>query len=162
VLSWLENTPFAAWERGESLWGWPLTLTVHVVGTALAVGLVFIVSLRLLGLFGTIPYRSLTPLFAVVWFAFAVELVSGFVLWMTKPTRYVVDIAFMLKLALIVVGFFLTLQFYRMMTREAPSWEPAGSVSSRQATLAGASLLVWCGVLVAGRLTAHLGALYTG
>jgi len=162
VLAWLENTEFAVWERGESLWGWPLILTVHVLGTAAVVGLMFVVSLRLLGLFETIPYGSLKRLFPVIWVAFAVQFVSGAMLWMAKPTRYVADTAFVLKVALVAVGFVLALYLYDTLKREAASWEAAGAVSSRGAKFVAANLLVWCGVLIAGRLTAHLGALYSG
>jgi len=69
------------------------------------IGFVIIVNLRLLGLFETIPYTSLRRLFPVIWAAFAVQVVSGFVLWTTKPTRYVADGAFMLKILFIVIGF---------------------------------------------------------
>ena len=67
MLEWLEATQFSAWERGESLWGWPFSLTVHALGTALAIGFIFIINLRLLGLFEMIPYTSLKRLFPVVW-----------------------------------------------------------------------------------------------
>jgi hypothetical protein len=161
VLASLENTQFSDWMRSE-LWGWPLVLTIHVLGTAVVIGFIVIISLRLLGLFETIPYSSLNRLFPVVWVAIVVQLLSGFVLWMTKPTRYVADTAFMLKLSLVIIGIVLTLYFYAMMKRGAASWDAAGTAPSRGIKFAAASLLVWCGVLVAARLTAHLGSLYTG
>jgi len=162
VLAWLESTQFSAWERSDSLWGWPFALTVHVLGTAVAIGLIFIICLRLLGLFETIPYSSLNRLFPVIWVAFVVQFLSGFALWMTKPTRYVADIAFMLKFALFIIGVVLTSYLYDIMKREAASWEAAGAVSSRGYKFVAPSLLVWCGVVVAGRLTAYLGSLYAG
>jgi hypothetical protein len=162
VLASLESSPFSVWERSDSLWGWPFTLTVHTLGTALVIGLIFIINLRLLGLFETIPYTSLKRLFPIVWAAFAVQFLSGFALWMTKPTRYVVDAAFLLKLVLVIVGFVLTLYLYGALKREAASWEAAGAVSPRGFKFVVPSLLLWCVVLIAGRLTAYLGALYTG
>jgi hypothetical protein len=158
----LENSPFSVWERGDSLWGWPFTLTVHTLGTAVVIGLVFIINLRLLGLFETVPYTSLKRLFSVVWAAFAVQVLSGAVLWMTKPTRYVADVAFLLKLLLVIAGFVLMLYLYGTVRREAASWEAAGAVSSRGFKFVAPALLVWCGALIAGRLTAYLGSLYTG
>jgi hypothetical protein len=158
VLEWLENTQLSAWVRTE-LWGWPLALTVHAFGTALVVGFIFIINLRLLGLFETIPYTSLNRLFPVVWVALVLQLLSGFTLWMTKPTRYVADGAFVLKFSLVIVGAILTLYFYRTIKREAAAWEAAGGVSSRGVKFVAATLLVWCGVVVAGRLTAHLGSI---
>lgn len=161
MLSGLEGTEFAAWVR-ESFWGWPFVLTIHVLGNAVVVGLFFVIGLRLLGLFETIPYPSLKRLFPVIWVAFAVQVVTGFVLWITKPTQYVADTAFVLKMLLVAIGFVLTLYFYGLMNREAASWEKAGAGSSRAVRFAAVSLLVWCGVVIAGRLTAHLGAFYTG
>jgi hypothetical protein len=161
VLAWLESSQFSAWVRSE-LWGWPLALTLHAFGTALVVGFTFIITLRLLGLFETIPYASLSRLFPVIWAALLVQFLSGFTLWMAKPTRYVTDGAFVLKLSLVVVGIILTFYLYRTIRREAAAWEAAGAVSSRGVKFVAANLLLWCSVLVAGRLTAYLGPIYAG
>lgn len=157
MLEWLENTQFAAGVR-EDVWGWPLALTLHAFGTALVVGFILIISLRLLGFFKMIPYTSLGRLFPVIWAALLLQFLSGFTLWMAKPTRYVADGAFMLKLSLIVVGIILTLQFYRTINLEAPAWEAQGAVSARGVKFVAAALLVWGSVLVAGRLTGYLGS----
>jgi hypothetical protein len=161
VLAGLENSQFSAWIRGE-LWGWPLALTVHEFGTALVLGLIFIICLRLLGLFETIPYTSLNRLFPVIWAALVLQLLTGFALWMSKPTRYVADVAFLLKVLFVIIGFILTLYLYGSIKREAASWDTAGAVSSDGAKFVAPSLLAWCVVLVAGRLTAYLGSFYTG
>ena len=158
MLEWLENTQLAAWVR-DTLWGWPLALTVHAFGTALVVGFIFIIGLRLLGLFELIPYTSLNRLFPVVWVALILRFLSGFTLWMTKPTRYVADGAFVLKFSLVIVGIVLTWYFYETIKREAASWEAKGAVSSRGVKLVAAALLVWCSVVVAGRLTGYLGSI---
>jgi hypothetical protein len=161
VLAWLESTQLSALVRDE-LWGWPLAVTVHVFGTAAVIGFIFIINLRLLGLFETIPYGSLNRLFPVIWVAFVLQLLSGFALWMTKPTQYVADVAFVLKLSLVAVGFVLTLYFRGAIKREAAAWEAAGTLPSGAVKFVAAALLVWCGVVVTGRLTAHLGSFYTG
>jgi hypothetical protein len=161
VLAWLEGSQFSAWVRGE-LWGWPLALTVHAFGTALVIGFTFIISLRLLGLFETIPYTALNRLFPVLWVALVLQFLSGFTLWMTKPTQYVADGAFVLKFLLVIVGIVLTWSFSGTIKREAAAWQAAGAVSSRAVKFVAASLLVWCSVLVAGRLTAYLGSIPVG
>jgi hypothetical protein len=158
VLTGLEGSPFAAWVRGESLWGWPLVVTVHTLGTAVVIGLIFVIMLRLLGLFETIPYTSLKRLFPVLWVAFAFELATGFMLWATKATLYVADGAFLLKSLFMIVGVALTIYLYGIMKREAASWEAAGAVSSDAAKLVAPTLLAWCVVLVAARMTALLGS----
>jgi hypothetical protein len=141
------------------VWGWPFVITLHTLGTAVVIGLIFIITLRLLGLFETIPYTSLKRLFPVLWVAFVVEFATGFVLWGTKPTRYVADGAFLLKSLFIIVGFVLTVYLYGMMKREAASWETSGAVSSDAAKLVAPTLLAWCVVLVAARMTALLGSI---
>jgi hypothetical protein len=158
VLEWLESSQFSTWIRTE-LWGWPLALTLHALGTAILVGFILIIGLRLLGLFTMIPYTLLNRLFPVLWGALALQFVSGFMLWMTKPTQYVVDVAFVLKSSLIVVGVLLTLNLYRMLKREAGAWPAKEPASSRAVTMGTVAVLVWCVVLVAGRLTAHLGSI---
>jgi hypothetical protein len=161
VLTSLESSEFSGLLRSE-LWGWPLVLTLHVLGTAVVVGFIIIISLRLLGLFETISFSSLNRLFPVVWAAIVVQVLTGVALWMTKPTRYVADTAFVLKTLLVFIGIVMTVYFYATLRREAASWDASGSVPAKSVKFAAASLLVWCGVVVAGRLTAHLGALYTG
>ena len=159
MLEWLENTQVSAAVRTE-LWGWPLVLTAHALGTALVMGFVLIISLRLLGLFNLMPYASLRRMFPVVWAALALQLISGFILWMTKPSQYLADVAFLLKVLLVVVGTTLTLSLYGTVTREATTWDAkGGAVSSRAVTFVAATVLVWCGALIAGRLTAYLGSL---
>jgi hypothetical protein len=161
VLEWLESTEFSYLIRSE-LWGWPLVLTVHAFGTALVVGFILIIGLRLLGLFELIRYTSLNRLFPVVWVGLLVQFLSGFILWSTKPTRYVADGAFVLKFGLIIVGIVLTLYFQGVIKREAASWEAKGAVSSPMIKFAAATLIVWCSVVVAGRLTGYLGSINLG
>jgi len=160
LLNSLETSQFSALVKTE-LWGWPLALTVHALGTALVVGFIIIICLRLLGLFETIPYAVVNRLFPVVWIALVVQLLSGFVLVAAKPTRYFADSAFVLKLALIVIGVILTIYFQGTIKREAASWEASGAVSSRGVKFVAVSLLLWCTVLIAGRLAGYLGALPT-
>jgi hypothetical protein len=157
VFEWLEGTQLSSWIRGE-LWGWPLVLTIHVLGTALVVGFVFIIGLRLLQLFELIPYSSLNRLFPVLWVGLGLQLLSGLALWVTRPTRYVSDGAFVLKFLLVIVGTVLALQVYGLIRREASSWQAGGAVSSRGVRLAAATLAVWCAVIIASRLTGYLGS----
>jgi hypothetical protein len=160
LLESLEASQFSALVKTE-LWGWPLALTVHAFGTALIVGFYIIISLRLLGVFQTIPYAAVSRLFPVIWIALVVQILSGFVLVAAKPTRYFADSAFVLKLSLIIVGIILTMYFQGTAKREAASWQVNG-VSSRGVKFVAVSLLLWCTVLIAGRLAGYLGALPTG
>ena len=161
MLAWLENSPFSVWEKGGSLGGWPTVLTIHVLGTALVIGLIVIVHLRLLGLFDGIAYSSLRRLFSALWAGFAVQFLSGLALWTTKATQYTIDVAFLVKLVLVVAGFVLTLILYGAVKRDSVSWA-ADTATPRRFEVVLPSLLIWCAVLIFARLTAFLGALPYG
>ena len=142
------------------MWGWPFALTVHAFGTAVVIGFIFIIGLRLLGFFRTIPVTSLTGLFPVVWIAVVFQFLSGFTLWMTKPAKYLSDWAFIIKFSLVCTGLVVTWYYFNTMRKETPQWEASGVVSQRGYKFVAATVVWWAAVLVAGRLTAYLGTLY--
>jgi hypothetical protein len=160
VLESLGNSDFALWVNQS--WGWPIALTVHAFGTATIVGLMFIIGLRLLGFFRTIPYTSLNRLIPLIWIAFVFQAISGFTLWMTKPAQYMADGMFEVKFSLVIIAFIVMFYFHGTMRRETAGWETAGTVSSRGLKLGVAMCLLWAGVTIGGRLTAYLGSLYAG
>ncbi len=158
MLEWLEGTDLSSWIRTE-LWGWPLALTLHALGTAVVVGFVLIIGLRLFRLFELIPLSALVRLFPIVWAGLALQALTGFVLWMTRPTRYVSDGAFVLKVVLIVLGTVLAVKVFGLIRREADLPQAGGAVSSRVAAMAAVTLVVWCAVVIASRLTGYLGSI---
>ena len=158
MLDWIQNTEYATWVR-ES-WGWPFALTLHAFGNAMVVGLSFIICLRVLGLFRTIPYTSLNKLVPVMWLGVAIQVYSGLTLWSSKPLKYFGDGLFQWKLSLVFLGVVITWYFQNTLKRETESWSAAGTVTSRGVKIVAATALVWAAVLIAGRLTAYLGQLY--
>jgi hypothetical protein len=160
VIEWLDSTSYAIWFR-ESLWGWPTALTFHAFGTAVVIGFIFIIALRMMGLFRTIPITSLKTLFPIIWVAVLIQVWSGFSLWMTKPARYLNDGMFQSKLSLVITSIIVTIIFQVVFWQNVDTWEAAGGTPSRNIKIfVAATTLLWCGVLVAGRLTAYLGSLY--
>ena len=77
MLEWLETSEYAQWMLGESLFGWPFMLTIHAFGTAVVIGFIFIIDLRLLGFFRTIPYNSLNRMLQVLWIALVLKDIKG-------------------------------------------------------------------------------------
>jgi hypothetical protein len=159
VFGWLANTEYSAWVR-ES-WGWPFALTLHAFGNAAVVGLIFIIAMRLLGLFRTIPYTSLHRLMPFLWTGFVCQVASGYTLWSSKPDRYLADAMFDVKFSFVILGAILTWYFQGVLKQEATGWQATGTVSSRGVQLVCAAALAWAAVLTTGRLTAYLGTLYT-
>jgi hypothetical protein len=158
VLEWLAHTPYAEWVNQS--WGWPFALTIHAFGTATVVGLIFIIGLRLCGLFRTIPYAAMNKLFPLIWFAIVCQVLSGVTLWMTKPAQYLADGMFEVKFTLVVIAAVVTWYFHDIMKREAAGWDAKGAVSPKGRKFVAATCLLWAAVTIGGRLTAYLGALY--
>ena len=158
MLDAIQNTPYATWVR-ES-WGWPFALTFHAFGNAIVVGLIFIIAMRLFGLFRTIPYTSLSKLIPFIWTGVVVQVLSGGTLWASKPAKYMADGMFQWKLIFVITGIVVTLYFQKLLKREAPNWERSGRVTTFGVRFVALTALVWAGVLVVGRLTAYLGQLY--
>src|SRR5262245_53336610 len=119
-----------------------------------------IIGLRLLGVFRTIPYTSISRLIPVVWIGVACQVLSGFTLWITKPAQYLSDVMFETKFTLVLISVAVTWYFHVMLGRNAAAWDAAGKVSSRGVQVAAVTCLLWAAVTIGGRLTAYLGSLY--
>src|SRR5262245_14110702 len=152
MLDWFAQTPLAIWVSQSD--GWPLALTIQAFGSALMVGLFFIIGLRVLGVFETIPFSSLGRLLPYVWVSLALQAVSGFLLWLTKPAQYLADAMFVVKFSLVIVASVVTWYFQRTLRREAGTWEASGFVTSTGIKFGAATSLLWAAVLIGGRLTA--------
>jgi hypothetical protein len=140
--------------------GWPIALTIHAFGTAIVVGFMAIIALRLMGFFPGIPYTSLNSLFPYMWVTILFQALSGATLWMTKPAQYLGDGMFEVKFTLVIVSAIVLAIFQRTMNEEAVKWDLAGAVSPRGLKIGLASAVLWAGVTIGGRLTAYLGSLY--
>lgn len=158
LLKWLANSSYAQWVDESA--GWPIALTIHAFGVAIVIGFMFIIGLRLMGMFRTIPYNALNRLMPFIWIAVAFQILSGSTLWLTRPADYLADGMFEVKMLLLVIACIVTAYFHGAMKREAGGWETSGKVSSRGVRLGAASCVLWAAVVIGGRLTAYLGSLY--
>ena len=158
MIQWLANSPYALWVNQS--YGWPLALTIHAFGNAIVVGFMAIIALRLFGFFPGIPYNSLRSLIPYIWIAIVFQAFSGFTLWMTKPGAYLGDYMFEVKFTLVIVASVVMAFFQKVLREEGAKWDAAGVVSARGRNWGLASSLLWCCVLIGGRLTAYLGSLY--
>jgi hypothetical protein len=153
--SWLEMLPLSA-RIGESWW-FPLLESIHVLTAMFVVGSIAWVDLRMLGWAAKrYPLARFTrELITLTWAAFAIALVSGFGMFMTRAAWYVTNRAFQMKALLLVLAAINMALFHLWGQRGIQQWD-TGNPSSA-AKLAGAfSLCVWIGVTLAGRWTGHL------
>jgi hypothetical protein len=155
-LIWLESTAYAQWIL-TGLTGWPLVLTLHAVGLAIAVGIIWALDLRLLGLYRQIPLSSVNQLISLAWIGIALNIFSGFSLFMTQASYYVTSGPFLIKIGAIILGIINLALLQKILKRDAPKWEAAGgAVASDGRYFAMGSLALWTVAVVTGRLIAYL------
>jgi hypothetical protein len=146
--TWLEMTSLAA-RIGESAW-FPFLESMHVLSAMFVVGTVLMADLRLLG-WSARRYSVTVITDEVVqwtWGAFVIAVVTGLGLLMPRASSYVANPAFLTKVVLLALALvnMLTLHFFALRTERV----------RLQMTTGACSLLVWAGVVLAGRWIGHL------
>jgi hypothetical protein len=152
LCRWLEQTSVGAGIR-ESLWLFPAIETVHLLGMAALVGTVGVFDLRLLG--RTLRRERVSELGRrlLPWTsgAFAVQVVTGVLLFSSEAVKVYTNPAFRLKMLLIFLAGVHALVFHWTVYRNVASWDD-GAVLPVGAKVAGlVSILLWIGVVAAGR-----------
>ncbi len=146
ALAALHGSAAAASLRA-SPWLYPAVETVHILGLALLVGAVAVFDLRALGMVPALPRDTLgrlaLPLAAG---GLAAAGVSGAALFATNAVELAANPAFLWKMGLFLLAL-----------ANVALWHRWAAQSPGRARLgAAASLLLWTGVLVAGRLIAYV------
>ena len=154
---WLENTAIGVWTReSPSIWAYPTVLTLHTIGLGVLVGANAIIDLRLLGFAPRLPLPSLSPLYRFMWAGFAINAITGALLFVANATTKSTQPIFYVKLALIAAALAITGAIRRAVAGEpSTSHQPAPPVRSAR-RLAVVSLVLWTGAIAAGRLMAYL------
>lgn len=155
MFEWLEGTPVAIWV-GESLWGYPIMLGLHVVGLAIVVGIFVMRDLRLVGLFPGISYASLDSLRKLGWTGFVTNAISGCFLFSSQAVHFSTSTPFLLKISMIFLAAICAAVIQNKMRDESASWDGTGAVAGSVRVLAVVSIGLWMGAIIAGRLTAYL------
>jgi hypothetical protein len=152
LLAQLEASGLGTWVReSPSLWAYPAILTLHSVGLGIVVGASVIIDLKLLGRARALSMADLSGLLPVIWTAFAVNALTGVLLFIADATRKSAQPVFFVKLACIVLALFVLLRTRSMMV--APG---AARDDATHTVLAVCSLTLWLGAIAAGRLMAYL------
>jgi hypothetical protein len=153
---WLESTAIGVWAReSPSLWAYPMILTLHTIGLGVLVGANAIVDLRLLGFAPRLPLPSLSPLYRFMWAGFALNAVTGILLFVANATTKATQPVFYVKLSLIAAALIVTAAIRNAVDRERSGAHPPAAIRSA-GRLAVVSLVLWTGAIAAGRLMAYL------
>lgn len=151
-FTWVERTALAEWVR-ISVPGYPMMITLHSIGLAVMVGISVVLSLRMLGLFGKLPGRSLNGFFRWAWIGFVVNMGSGVSLWAMQAVDYARNWAFLVKITGVIIGASLVAVLQRQMAGVDPA--RSGMPPRHAKVIAVATIIVWTAAMVTGRLVAY-------
>jgi hypothetical protein len=153
---WLDNTPLSLAIR-ESAWVFPIIESTHVLTLALSVGIIATIDLRLAGLVmrGESASEISGQLLPWALGGFVVMFITGVLLFISQPMKCYNSILFTIKMTLLALAGLNALIFHLTIYRSMAQWDKA-VVPPLGARLAGLlSLLLWVGVIAAGRTMAY-------
>ena len=155
-MEWLANTPTSVYIR-ESLWGYPIIETVHVLGLCLFLGFTMLLDLRLLGVAmkrtpASEVCRRLEP-----WMVggFVVMIASGVLLFYGDPAKFYGSIFMRIKFGMLILAGLNVLIFKMGTYRKVGDWDVREKTPAGAKIAAGLSLVLWFGIVAAGRAIAY-------
>lgn len=140
----------------ESQYAYPGIETLHVVSLGLFLGLIIMMDVRLAGIGNwRTPFTQMQGrLFPWQMAGFAVQVVTGSLLFYSDPMRFYGNIFWWLKVALMALAAVNALAFHMTTYHSVAAWDDA--MPPFRARLSGfLSLAFWAGVVISGRLIAY-------
>ena len=138
----------------EGAWQFPALEVIHIYSMIFLITAVVLFDLSFIGFpvgRDTISHVAKIAL-RWTWVCFAINAVSGTLLFMSRAPEYSRNWAFQLKIALVFVGMIA----HTIILRKAARWEtsPAMAFGSKL-LMGGISMLIWLGVIAASRWIAY-------
>jgi uncharacterized protein YacL len=141
----------------QSVWVYPVIESVHVLCLCLFLGMAILLDLRLLGVtMKKVPVSEVAGrLLPWTVAGFIVMVITGALLFYGIPLRTYTNIFFRIKVALLLLAGINVWIFHSGIYLKIADWDTA-AVPPARARMAGAlSLVLWAGVVVAGRMIAY-------
>ena len=156
----LTDSPAHAWALGllrASQIVSPLAQAAHIVGFSIVLGVSGMIALRVLGLglASQSPPEMGRRLYPWLGGALVVLLLTGALLFLAQPQRYLVNLAFQAKLALLLANLALTAVLAAGLRRDARHGREAFWRGPAARLLAAVSVLLWVATILAGRMIAY-------
>jgi hypothetical protein len=149
---WLEQT----WVGGgirQSLWLFPAIETLHLLGMAALVGTITVYDFRLLGwMLRRERVSDLTRrLLPWSWAGFAVQVVTGALLFSSEALKVYCNPAFRVKMLLICLAGAHALIYHWTVYRNVATWDDSEALPAGAKIAGFFSILLWVGIVAAGR-----------
>lgn len=154
LITALENSALANW-AATSTWVYPWVNGLHAIGMGFLVGIVFVLSLRVLGV-GSYPIAPLKKFLLVARIAFVVNLCSGFILFSIDAGRFFTSPTFQVKFLCLTLGIATSIALARSIFPGGADVTTDFSPQSKAKLFAALAIVFWSGTILAGRMTAYL------
>ena len=136
-------------------YGWPSLETLHFIGLSMLIGVVLLIDLRMLGVMKNISFPSLHRLLPWAILGFGINTTTGMLFFVTAPGQYALNVAFIWKVALIVLAG--VNAFYFTLFDEAWILKPGDEAPFTAKAAALSAIVLWVGVLYFGSMLPFLG-----
>lgn len=153
---WLAATPLSHTIQ-TTKWVIPALQTIHILSVAVVFSSAVLVDLRLWRLLNRdMPLPEMARRFLpTIWPVLLVLLVTGSLLIIGEPRRSLLNSTFYLKMALLAVAIVLTAWLQWSLSSSPNFWDKDRGRRMAGQLAATLSILVWCGILFAGRWIAY-------
>jgi hypothetical protein len=156
-VRWLNGTSWSVYLR-ESDYPFGIIESFHILALGLSVGIVVWLDLRLMGL--VMRRHSVSDVVGqlepVAKCGFAVMVLSGSLLLLAEPMKCYNAISFRLKVVMLILAAVNVLVFHIIVYKNVTAWDKA-EITPWGAKIVGfVSILLWLGIIIAGRWTAYL------
>lgn len=147
---------FAGNMMRDIFWMWPFMENLHFMGLAALFGGLLAIDLRVIGICRFIPMKAALSLIPYVIAAFALNMLTGIMFFTGDPYRYFYNLAFQWKMALIVLAGVNALWFWFGEHAKLSKLADGEEADVPAKIIAIASLALWVGIIVLGRLIPYL------
>jgi hypothetical protein len=153
---WFEHTALSQTIQRID-WIVPAVQTIHILAITVVAASALMINLRLIGVFSADrPLQEVSARFLpLVWWPLLVLLATGAIMIIGEPARSLKNPAFQLKMALLVSALTVTLIYQILLRRDAALGSLASGHRAAATTIATLSMMLWAGIIFAGRWIAY-------
>lgn len=141
----------------SNYWVWPTLEMIHFLGLCLVLGSLLIVDLSVIGFARGISLKLVDKFVIATLIGFALNAVTGVLFVVGDPARYFQNIAFKIKVLLIIFAGFNALYFtFRVRPRIAAGSDDFRAIGKDAKISTALSLTFWTSIIVLGRLIPYV------
>lgn len=156
-IDWLYATPLSLFIQTRS-WIIPTIQIIHILTLSVLFTSMMMMDFRLMGIAGTqhsVEYYS-NRFLPWLWRSLPIMLITGLVLIIAEPGRDLKNLAFYLKMTMLIIASLLMYGLQRSVKRDPALWEDSHGHRRLGQVMGLVSVLLWICIIISGRLIAYV------